>query len=115
MEKMTSDGPKIGPGGFVPTNPDLADILGRMDLDFENFYFSDFLDPKFLDFQVPRFPKSGPGQAWAGPGQVPRSRNSQISRFPDFQTPLAPAPDELFLCENAVFFLNCVCAFYVSV
>ena len=27
-----------------------------------------FLDSKFLDFQVPRFPKSGPGQAWAGPG-----------------------------------------------
>ena len=35
----------------------------------------DFLDPTFLDFQVPRSP------------------NSQISRFPDFQTP--PDPDEL--------------------
>ena len=30
---------------FSPTNPDLADILGRTDLDFENFYFFDFLDP----------------------------------------------------------------------
>ena len=48
--------PQIGPGGFFPTNPDLADILGRTDLDFENFYFFDFLDPKFLDFQVPRSP-----------------------------------------------------------
>ena len=52
--------PQIGPGGFFPTNPNLADILGRTDLDFENFYFVDLLDPKFLDFQVPRFPKSGP-------------------------------------------------------
>ena len=56
MEKVASD-------GFSPTNPDLADILGRTDLNFENFYFFDFLDP-----------------------------NSQISRFPDFQTP--PLTDE---------------------
>ena len=41
---------------FVPTNPDLADILGRTDLDFEHFYVFDFVDPKFLDFQVPRSP-----------------------------------------------------------
>ena len=34
---------------FVPTNPDLADILGRTDLNFENFYFFDFLDPRFPD------------------------------------------------------------------
>ena len=66
--------PQIGPGGFVPTNPDLANILGRTDLDFENFYFFHFLDPKFLDFQVPRSP------------------NSQISRSPDFQTPPPPPP-----------------------
>ena len=66
MEKMSWDGPKWGQEDFFPTNPDLADILGRTDLDFENFYFFDCLDPKFLDFQVPRFPKSGPGQAWAG-------------------------------------------------
>ena len=65
------------PGGFFPTNPDLADILGRTDLDFDNCYFSAFLDAKFLAFQVPRSP------------------NSQISRFPDFQTPLPAPPDEL--------------------
>ena len=40
--------PQMGPGGFFPTNPDLADILGRTDLDFENFYFLFFLGPKFL-------------------------------------------------------------------
>ena len=41
--------PQMGPGVFFcPTNPDLADILGRTDLDFENFHFFDFLDPNFL-------------------------------------------------------------------
>ena len=54
--------PQMGPGGFFPTNPDLADILGRTDFDFENFYFFfDFLDPKFPDFQVPRFPDAAAG------------------------------------------------------
>ena len=57
----------MGPGGFVPTNPDLADILGRADLDFEIFYFFDFLDPKFLDLQVPRLSNS---QIEAGPGRI---------------------------------------------
>ena len=70
MEKMAWDDPKWDQEDVFPTNPDLADILGRTDLDFENFHSLDFLDKKFLDFQVPRFPKSGPGQAWAGPGQA---------------------------------------------
>ena len=61
--------PRMGPGGFFPTNPDLADILGRTDLNFEIFQF---LDPTFLDFQVPRSP------------------NSQISKVPDFQVPRFP-------------------------
>ena len=39
MEKMAWDGPKWGREGFFPTHPDLADILGRMDLIFEKFYF----------------------------------------------------------------------------
>ena len=34
--------PPMGPGGFFPTNPDLADIVGRTDFDFENFYLLDF-------------------------------------------------------------------------
>ena len=50
MEKMGWDGPKRGQEDFFPTNPDLADILGRAALDFEIFHFFDFLDPKFLDF-----------------------------------------------------------------
>ena len=39
MEKMASDGPKWGQEVCFPTNPDLADIFGRTDLDFEKFHF----------------------------------------------------------------------------
>ena len=37
--KNASDGPKWGQEDLFPTNPDLADILGRTDLDFVNFAF----------------------------------------------------------------------------
>ena len=40
---------------FFLTNPNLANILGRTDLDFENFYFLDFLGSQI----------SGLGPAWA--------------------------------------------------
>ena len=50
----------MAPRSLFPANADLAEILGRTDLDFETFYVFVFLDSKFLDFQVPRFPKSGP-------------------------------------------------------
>ena len=53
--------PQMGPGGFFPTNH-LADILGDTDLDFENFYFFDFLGSQI----------SGLGPAWARLG--PRLR-----------------------------------------
>ena len=58
----------MGPGGFFPTNPDLADILGDTDIDFDVFHVS-FLDPKFPDVQVPDFQISR-NLAWAslGPG-----------------------------------------------
>ena len=94
MEKMAWDGPKRGREDLFPANPDLANILGSTDLDFENFYFFNFLEPKFLDFQVPRSPNS---QISRSPDlQIPRSPNSQISRSPDFQTPPPPVapPDE---------------------
>ena len=46
----------MGPGGFFPTDPDLADILGRTDLDFETSYFLDLLDPNILDCpQISKF------------------------------------------------------------
>ena len=35
MEKIAWDGPKWGQEDFVPTNPDLANMLGRRDLDFD--------------------------------------------------------------------------------
>ena len=64
---MGPGGPKWGQEDLFPTDPDLADILGRTDFDFENFYFGIFLDPKFPDFQVPKFPEIWPelGLGWA--------------------------------------------------
>ena len=57
---------------FVPSNPDLADILGRKDVDFENLYFSHVLDPTVLDFQV-RFPafQSAPLDKLSDPNLTP--------------------------------------------
>ena len=69
MEKMDWDGPKWAPRGLFPANPDLADILGRTDLDFEIFLFMDFLEPRFLDCQVPDFQNltlRGLWPGWAG-------------------------------------------------
>ena len=56
----------MGPGVF-PTNPNLADILGRTDLDFGIFYFLDFLGPKFLAWA-----HLGPTWAHLGPTRAPR-------------------------------------------
>ena len=67
MEKMAWDGAKRGREVFFPTNPDPSDIFGDMDFDFDNFHFLLSSDSKFLDFQVPRFPKSGP---WPGLGRA---------------------------------------------
>jgi len=49
----------MGPRIFFPTNPDLANILGDTDFDFENYFFGNFFGS-----QISRFP----GRAWAGPG-----------------------------------------------
>ena len=55
----------MGPGGFVPTNPDLADMLGRTDLDFEPLFFGFVWIPNFQisRFQISKFP-----EIWLGPG-----------------------------------------------
>ena len=69
----------MGPGGFfVPTNPDLADILGDTDFDFEicSLDFLILFSPLFFrsqisrlpGSQISRFPDRGLGQAWAGLG-----------------------------------------------
>ena len=69
---MGPDGPKWGQEDFFPTNPDLADILGRTDFDFENFYFLDFLGSQL---GLPAWAQLGPslGPAWAqlGPSLGP--------------------------------------------
>ena len=60
MEKMAWGGTKWGQEFFFPTNPDLANILGRTDLDFEIFIFwilwiPYFQNSRLLDFQISRF------------------------------------------------------------
>ena len=77
MEKIASDGPKWGREDFFPTNPDLADILGRTDLDFETFSFFDLLDPQILNFQVPKSQNF----------RISRSPDLKIPKIPDFQVP----------------------------
>ena len=66
MEKRASDGPKWGREDLFPTNPDLADILGRTDLNSENFHFFDLLNPKKSGFPGPQISQiwPGPGRAW---------------------------------------------------
>ena len=55
---------QMGPGGFFPTNPDLANILGRTDVDSENFHVSClvFQTSGFVVPRVPNSEKSGMGQ-----------------------------------------------------
>ena len=57
---MVREGPKWGREVFFPANPDLADILGRTDFDFENFIF-------LISFGSQLGPSLGPAwaQAWA--------------------------------------------------
>ena len=68
---MAWDGPKWGREVLFPANPDLADILGDTDFDFENFCFLDFLGSQISRFPGPRFPnfqKSGLGPVGLGLG-----------------------------------------------
>ena len=66
MEKFAPYGPKWGQEDFFPTNPDLADILGRTDLDFENFYFLDVFGSQISGLG-PLGPSLGP-PTWAPRG-----------------------------------------------
>ena len=63
MEKIAWDGPKWGREGLFPTNPDLANILGDMDLDVDNYHFL------FLGFQLYGFPGSQISKIWPGPAR----------------------------------------------
>ncbi len=62
MEKIACNGLKKGQEDLFPINPDLADILGDTDFDFEIFYLLDL-----FGCQISRFP------------------GSQIFKFPDSQ------------------------------
>ena len=51
------------PMTLIPiSNPNLVDILGETDFDFENSYFLEFVDPRFPDVQTLGF------QNWWIPG-----------------------------------------------
>ena len=63
----------MGRQDFLPTNPDLADILGRMDLSFEIFCFFIVLIPNFW---ISRSQNSGFPKIWI---------SFQKSGFPDLQ------------------------------
>ena len=63
MKKMAWDGPKWGQEDCFP-DPDLAVILGRTDLEFENFTFFMLWIQHFWISRSPDFPNL----AWAGPG-----------------------------------------------
>ena len=63
MEKLL-DMATNGAGSVFPTNPDLVNILGDMDFDFENSQFWIWLIPKF---QISKFPNFQLGQAGLGP------------------------------------------------
>ena len=59
---------------FAPTDPDLADILGRTDLNFEKFVFFISWTPTFWISRSPDFQdlawaglRLGLGRAWAYP------------------------------------------------
>ena len=72
MEKLHQMAPNGARRIFVPTNPDLADVLGRMDLDFFGPQISGLPGPqisRFPDYQVPRYP-----DAAAGAGRILRSQ-----------------------------------------
>ena len=59
---------KKGQELFVPTNQDLANILGRTYFDSENLYFGDYFGSQISRFpgpQIVKFPDRGLGHAWA--------------------------------------------------
>ena len=85
MEKMAWDGPKWDWEDLFPTNPDLADVLGRTDLDFDNIHFLIFWIPNFWISRSPDFQNLAPGRAWAmlepsGPARALRGGSAVAPR-----------------------------------
>ena len=67
-QKIGPEGPKWAREDFLPTNPDLADILGRTDFDFEFLFFGFFGPPPWARLG----PSLGPAWAQLGPGLGPK-------------------------------------------
>ena len=115
--------PQMGPGRFFPANPDLANILGDMDLDFENFHFPIFWIPNFWISRSPEFQISRNlawarlGPSWAGPGsestsspaapRQPRRTNLRRSKElgQDRENPISASPVS-GIYENHIIQLN---------
>ena len=73
MEKMAWDGPKWGQEGMLPTNSDLADVLGRTDLRIFIsliFWIPNFWISRSPDFQNMARAGLGPGRAGLEPGRA---------------------------------------------
>ena len=60
----------MGPGGFFPANPDLADILGDTDFNFRNLYFYDLFGSQISRSQISKFPEIWPGSLGPGLGRA---------------------------------------------
>ena len=60
IEKIAWDGPTWGREDMFPANPDLADVLGRTDLDFENVHLL------FVGSQISGCSGSQISQIWPG-------------------------------------------------
>ena len=85
MEKLLQMAPNGALEFFYPTKPDLADILGRTDFDFENFHMFDV-----CGFQISRFLPTNLDFPTSKKLDFPASKNldfpaSKKSGFPGFQ------------------------------
>ena len=80
MKKWPQMAPNRARRIFVPTNPDLADILGRTDLNFENFYFFHSLDPKFPDAAADSAAAADGRTLRSQPDPSPNAPRDQIRR-----------------------------------
>ena len=63
--KIAWDGTKWGQEVFFPTNSDIANVLGRTDLDFKKFHVFPFFGSHISGFSGSQISKN---LAWAGPG-----------------------------------------------
>ena len=97
MGKMAWDGPKWGREDFCPTNPDLADMLGRMDFDFENSSFLIFWIPNLWIFRSPDFQISrNVAWAWARDMAHPPRQLTKLGRSKELgqyrENPISASP-----------------------